>query len=145
PSPSYPPDCLVFIRNLDPATNKPSLRAFFADALGIGADHAGEANDYVDYTKGVDSVGPFLTGTHSSRLIRPVAVSTSSTYANVLVGYVTDNPMVQGAGDAVVKAELVTGTRKEVYWEDVPEKVRMQAMKRMSGRELGQEEEAKNG
>ncbi|KAJ7073799.1 hypothetical protein C8F01DRAFT_1360580 [Mycena amicta] len=104
PSPSYPPNCLVFILNLDPKQNVA--------------------------THGVDSCHLRLT---------------SSTYANVPVGHFTDNPMVQGAGDAVVKAELVTETREEVYWEGVPEKVRMQAMKRMSSGELGQEEEAKNG
>ncbi|KAJ7073773.1 hypothetical protein C8F01DRAFT_2452, partial [Mycena amicta] len=130
PSPSYPPNCLVFIRNLDPAANKTSLRAFFADALGLGADHADEAIDYVDYTKGVDSCHLRLT---------------SSTHANALVRHFTDKPIVQGAGEALVKAELVTGTREEVYWERVPEKVRMQAMKRMSGRELGQEENGSIG
>ncbi|KAJ7073801.1 hypothetical protein C8F01DRAFT_1360583 [Mycena amicta] len=76
-SPAYRPNCLVYSQSRPRDKQKLSLRAFFADALGIGADHAGEANDYVDYTVGVDSVGLFLTGTHSSRVIRPVAVSPS--------------------------------------------------------------------
>ncbi|KAJ7073820.1 hypothetical protein C8F01DRAFT_1224650 [Mycena amicta] len=60
-----------------------ALRAFFADALGVGTDDTDEAIDYVDYTVGVDSVGLFLTGTHSSRLIRPVAVSPPTNLLNL--------------------------------------------------------------
>ncbi|KAF7295696.1 RRM-3 domain-containing protein [Mycena indigotica] len=109
--PSYPPNCLVFIRNLDHGTNKTALRVLFSTALGYDAGTVDEAIDYVDYTKGVDSCHVRLT---------------SPLHANALVKFYTD-----AAG--AIKAELITGTREEVYWERVPEKVRQQAVMRLVG------------
>nr|GAT44229.1 predicted protein [Mycena chlorophos] len=109
--PSFPPNCLVFVRNLDPSTNKTALRALFAEALGLGVDSAGEAIDYVDYTKGVDSC--------HLRLTTPI-------HAQALVKHFAD-------AEGGVRAEHVTGKREEMYWEKVPEKVRAQAVKRLLG------------
>ncbi|KAF7293282.1 RRM-3 domain-containing protein [Mycena chlorophos] len=109
--PSFPPNCLVFVRNLDPSTNKTALRALFAEALGLGVDNVSEAIDYVDYTKGVDSC--------HLRLTRPI-------YADALVKHFAD-------GEGGVRAEQVTGKLEEMYWEKVPEKVRAQAVKRLFG------------
>ena len=50
PNSPYPPGCLVFARNLHPETNKTTLKHLFSK-FGPGLD-------YVDYTKGIDSVWP---------------------------------------------------------------------------------------
>jgi hypothetical protein len=51
---SYPSGCVLFARHVPLDTNKTALRARFS-ALLANAD----ALDYVDYTKGLDSVRPF--------------------------------------------------------------------------------------
>lgn len=52
---NYPIGCLVFVRNVQPETNKTTLRSLFTSAVGGGQ----EMLDYVDYNKGMDSVSPF--------------------------------------------------------------------------------------
>lgn len=49
----YPVGCLVFVKNLNPDTNKAVLRSLLASAFS--ADSPGYI-DYVDYAKGLDSV-----------------------------------------------------------------------------------------
>jgi hypothetical protein len=49
--PSYPAGCVLFARHVPPDTNKTALRTRFSDLL---ADPS--VLDYVDYTKGLDSV-----------------------------------------------------------------------------------------
>lgn len=44
----YPPGCVVRVRNVVPGTNKTALRSLFATS--------GAELDYVDFTKGLDSV-----------------------------------------------------------------------------------------
>jgi hypothetical protein len=62
PSSPYPVNSLVFVRNVHPETNKTTLRKFFATAfvepLANGAVQ-GDGLDYVDFNKGMDSVGLF--------------------------------------------------------------------------------------
>ena len=53
PSLHYPVGCLVFVKNLNPDTNKAVVRSLLASAFP--ADSSGYI-DYVDYTKGLDSV-----------------------------------------------------------------------------------------
>ena len=48
----YPLGCLVFVKNIHPDTNKTTLKGLFADVIDIKP----EAIDYVDYTKGLDTV-----------------------------------------------------------------------------------------
>ncbi len=50
---SYPPGCVLFARHVPPDTNKTALRVRFSALLADA-----EALDYVDYTKGLDSVRP---------------------------------------------------------------------------------------
>jgi hypothetical protein len=51
---SYPAGCLIFARNLDPSTNKTALRALFGSVLdGDEKEHI----DYIDFSKGMDTVG----------------------------------------------------------------------------------------
>lgn len=57
PSAPYPPNCLVFVRNVHPETNKTTLRALFSAALSEGGeDLPPDGIDYVDFTKGLDAV-----------------------------------------------------------------------------------------
>jgi hypothetical protein len=50
---SYPAGCVLFARHVPPDTNKTALRTRFSALLADAA-----ALDYVDYTKGLDSVRP---------------------------------------------------------------------------------------
>jgi hypothetical protein len=50
PNAPYPPNCLLFVRNVHTGTNKTTLRTLFERFLD------GEGVDYVDYVKGGDSV-----------------------------------------------------------------------------------------
>ncbi|KAJ7143137.1 hypothetical protein C8R43DRAFT_576936 [Mycena crocata] len=116
---SYPQNCLIFVRNIHPETNKTTLRNFFATAI-----EAKEAIDYVDFNKGMDSCYLRLT---------------TALHAKSLVGHFEQNRTVQASGldeagcrgsDNCVEAELVLGKREEVYWEKVPEKVCLQAVQK---------------
>jgi len=60
---NFPPGCVIFARHVPQDTNKTALRALFSALL---ADPTTTALDYVDYTKGLDTV----------RLPLPVAIST---------------------------------------------------------------------
>ncbi|KAI0029258.1 hypothetical protein K488DRAFT_56744 [Vararia minispora EC-137] len=100
PSAPFPPGCVARVRGIDPVTNKTALRALFA-APGL-------AIDYVDYTKGLDYCYFRLS---------------SADHANILAENVPD------AGEDM-KVEVLRGKQEEVYWEQVPEKVRRQAVEK---------------
>lgn len=51
PSSPYPLNCLVFVRNVNPETNKTTLKSLFAQAFQDGS-----SLDYVDFNKGMDTV-----------------------------------------------------------------------------------------
>lgn len=53
PALHYPVWCLVFVKNLNPDTNKAVLRSLLASAFSADSS---DYIDYVDYTKGLDSV-----------------------------------------------------------------------------------------
>ena len=58
---TYPPGCLVFLRNVHPETNKTTLRGLFLHArrpigIEVGKKDDDDGLDYLDYTKGMDSV-----------------------------------------------------------------------------------------
>lgn len=56
----YPPGCVIFVRHVPTDTNKTALRARFSALLAEDGSNnestATAALDYVDYTKGLDSV-----------------------------------------------------------------------------------------
>lgn len=52
PQTTYPLNCLVFVKNIQPDTNKTTLKKLFSVAF---EDSEGQI-DYVDYTKGLDTV-----------------------------------------------------------------------------------------
>ena len=49
----YPVNCLVFVRNIHPETNKTTLRKLFSTAFDAAT---AESLDYVDFNKGMNSV-----------------------------------------------------------------------------------------
>lgn len=114
----FPPNCLVFVRNLHCETNKTTLRALFSKAFTTLPDGI----DYVDFTKGMDSCY--------------LRVATSE-HVRALTDYFTQAKMAQTNGldsegrDVEAKAitmETVGGRREEIYWEKVPAKVRREAV-----------------
>jgi hypothetical protein len=60
PSSPYPFDCLVFVRNVHPGTNKTTLKSLFTQAFqdqhGSAHTHTTAGLDYVDFSKGMDTV-----------------------------------------------------------------------------------------
>ncbi|KAJ7766631.1 hypothetical protein B0H16DRAFT_1242813, partial [Mycena metata] len=117
---SYPQGCLVFVRNIHPETNKTTLRNFFAQAVD-----AVEAIDYVDFNKGIDSCYLRLTtASHAKTLVAHFAQNST-----VHVDALDDSGTPSREGKSV-EAELVLGKKEEVYWEKVPEKVCLQAVKK---------------
>ena len=54
PASRYPTGCLVLVKNPNPDTNKIVLRSLLASPFSAGPPGC---IDYVDYTKGLDSVG----------------------------------------------------------------------------------------
>lgn len=60
PNSTYPPGCLVFVRNVHSETNKTTLRSLFLHARGPTGIEGGKKDDdgldYLDYTKGMDCV-----------------------------------------------------------------------------------------
>lgn len=128
----YPYGCLLFAKNVHPETNKTTLRALFSQASKAASclDNAGDALDYVDFNKGMDTCY--------------LRVSTPA-HARLISQHFTQNPTVQdrgldGSGTSLssmnsgmkpVIIEMVEGTKEEVYWQKVPDKVRRQAVEKV--------------
>ncbi|KIJ57234.1 hypothetical protein M422DRAFT_40734 [Sphaerobolus stellatus SS14] len=119
----FPRNCLVFIRNIHPETNKTALRALFGSRLSSGK----EAVDYVDFNKGIDSC--------HLRLVSPSDAAT-------LVSSFSESSIAQkdsldqeghdpSSSRPAITIELVQGKREELYWEKVPEKIRQAGLHRL--------------
>ena len=83
---TYPPGCLVFVRNVHPETNKTTLRGLFLHAKGPTGIEGGKKDDdgldYLDYTKGMDCVCVLFRSSPSvSILIFNLTVLRSITYS----------------------------------------------------------------
>ncbi|KAI0920790.1 hypothetical protein AcW1_005034 [Taiwanofungus camphoratus] len=125
----YPPSCLVLVRNVHPETNKTTLRTLFSQAFQTFPQEQRvneDALDYVDFNKGIDSCYLRLA---------------SSMHARHLVAFFSNNPKVQSEGlDSIgivtlnkgkpIAMEIVEGTREELYWNKVPQKVRRRAVEK---------------
>ncbi|KAJ6526254.1 hypothetical protein DFH09DRAFT_170375 [Mycena vulgaris] len=122
---SYPRNCLVFVRNIHPETNKTTLRNFFAKAVD-----AKEAIDYVDFNKGMDSCYLRLTNPSHAKTFVEHFVQNQLVHENGL----DDSGCSPNGHGKPIEAEFVLGKREEVYWEKVPEKVCLQAVQKALGR-----------
>ncbi|OBZ70321.1 hypothetical protein A0H81_09605 [Grifola frondosa] len=118
----FPPGCLVFVRNIHPDTNKTTLRTLFsAHAFGSGASGL----DYVDFNKGMETCYLRLaTASHTGILeeafrTRPVAQMQG-----------LDSTGSLSSSGKAISIEIVDGTREEIYWSKVPEKVRREAVQK---------------
>ena len=135
----YPIDCLVFVRNVHPETNKTTLRKLFTTAFD------GDGLDYVDFNKGMDSVSPSV----SDCLLQSILIFLNQCYlrlasprhTSILIDHFTSHPTAQTRGlddmgtspagtHAGLVVEIVQGKKEELYWEKVPEKVRRQAVQK---------------
>ncbi|KAJ3502237.1 hypothetical protein NMY22_g18655 [Coprinellus aureogranulatus] len=138
----YPYGCLLFIKNIHPETNKTTLKSLFGKLLS----GTNGGIDYVDFNKGMDTC--YL------RLSTPSSAQTLSSH-------LASNPIIQTSGlddtgspssslpssaknsSKPIAVEVVLGTREQMYWEKVPEKVRRSAVEKavqlQSGNGAGEE------
>ncbi|PVG03440.1 hypothetical protein CPB86DRAFT_694945 [Serendipita vermifera] len=147
---SYPANCLIFVKNLYPQTNKTALKTLFADYLLLAMQERQSTSntvahggvDYVDWSKGMSSC--------HVRLPHPQ-------YAQELVRYINEHNIVQTEqGDITdgkvwpsclcpivshwshpssakpLVAEMVGGRAEEIYWEKIPDKIKKAAISRLS-------------
>ncbi|KAF8484420.1 hypothetical protein JB92DRAFT_2821400 [Gautieria morchelliformis] len=119
----FPQDCLVFVRNIHPDTNKTTLRTLFSASLASSKGGV----DYVDFTKGID--------TCHLRLASPSDVA--RLVSHFTAQHTAQHDALDQAGSAPtgerpkIELEIVRGTREELYWEKIPEKVRNAAVARL--------------
>ncbi|KAI0065850.1 hypothetical protein BV25DRAFT_1913284 [Artomyces pyxidatus] len=118
----YPPNCVIFIRNVHPETNKTTIRSLFSSAFDAQSGLSADGLDYVDYNKGLDTCYLRLA---------------SQRYAEALVAYFQGRRISQSdaldargveSSEKPVLLELLQGRKEELYWDHVPEKVRRQAV-----------------
>ncbi|KAH0840207.1 hypothetical protein J3R83DRAFT_1208 [Lanmaoa asiatica] len=141
PSSPYPFNCLVFVRNVHPETNKTTLKSLFCQAFQDGSGQGDTATgvvDYVDFNKGMDTCYLRLASPH---------------YATRLIEYFTTRQKTQADGldatgrtsireDKPIVMERIQGKKEELYWEKVPEKVRRQAVDKAVKAQLARESSA---
>ncbi|KAI0774671.1 hypothetical protein BD413DRAFT_472079 [Trametes elegans] len=122
----FPPGCLVYARHVHPETNKTTLKALLAAHARVPP----AALDYVDYSKGMAACHLRLSAPHHARALvsafeaRPLAQRSGLDS--------TGAPPAEAGPDSAraIAAEVVAGTREELYWSKVPEKVRREAVRR---------------
>jgi len=125
----YPLNCLVFVRNIHPETNKTTLRKLFSTAFGVASsNNQAEGLDYVDFTKGMDSCYLRLASPHHTQLLIEHFTSVSISQDRGL-----DDTGTKNNANQRISMEIVQGKREELYWDKVPEKVRKQAVQRAVG------------
>ncbi|TFK43971.1 hypothetical protein BDQ12DRAFT_596164 [Crucibulum laeve] len=125
----YPYNCLVFVRNIYPETNKTTLRKLFEtafqDAISSGQLKDGGI-DYTDFNKGMDSCHVRLsTPQHAEQFVQHFSAHPIS-QANGL----DDKGVPPDASRKAITVELVLGKREELYWQHLPEKIRQQAVEK---------------
>ncbi|KAJ4489622.1 hypothetical protein C8J55DRAFT_547634 [Lentinula edodes] len=146
-SPSYPRNCLVFVRNVHPGTNKTTVRALFVNALsgkvGSSISAGGEdrdsknAIDYVDYTKGTDSCHLRLRSPSDAHFLvehfkkQFIVQNAPLDDGGVEIGGdgANEGDLISSSQRCII-VELVQGTREKIYWEKVPLKLRQDAVRR---------------
>ncbi|THU99690.1 hypothetical protein K435DRAFT_937988 [Dendrothele bispora CBS 962.96] len=150
--PPYPTSCLVFVKNVHPSTNKTTLKKLFGrgfegfggavdgeegSAGGAGEVGGGGGVDYVNFNKGMDTCYLWLTtSSHTQHLVSYFSDSDRIVQRDGLDDLGTSTRLesqqnkVKVKGREPIKAQLVLGRPEEVYWEKVPEKVRLEAVRR---------------
>lgn len=127
---NFPPGCVIFARHVPQDTNKTALRARFSALL---ADSSTTALDYVDYTKGLDTVRlplcprqRFMMSVFEQCYLR----LTTRDHALSLLKQFKFKCRKGDAEEDKIMLELLDGRREEMYWEGVPDKVRALAVQR---------------
>lgn len=112
--PSYPASCLLFVRSVPTSTNKTELKSIFNSHLN---KDTGEEVDYVDWQKGMDTAHVRLATPHAAMKVLQGILRTS-----------------EGGEqrEARIRAELLQGKREEIYWMNLPEKIRRAAVLKMA-------------
>ncbi|KAI6024503.1 hypothetical protein EDC04DRAFT_2573964 [Pisolithus marmoratus] len=120
----YPYGCLVFVRNIHPETNKTTLKTLFSKAFGGQGKPIGL--DYVDFNKGMDSCYLRLTSPHHTSILTEHFMRHPCVQASGL----DDTGRAPGGNEQTIRMELIEGKREALYWNNIPEKVRRQAVAR---------------
>lgn len=125
----YPYGCLLFIKNIHSETNKTTLKSLFGKVL---TKTTTSGIDYVDFSKGMDTCYLRLSTPASASLLSTYFASNPTVQANGLDD--TGSPLSSvssSSGDLKpITAEVVLGTREQVYWQKVPEKIRRGAVEK---------------
>ncbi|KAF5324654.1 hypothetical protein D9611_004386 [Ephemerocybe angulata] len=125
----YPYGCLVFIKNIHYETNKTTLKTLFGKALSGESERLkGGGIDYVDFNKGMDTCYLRLSTPECASVLSSHFDSTPTVQATGLDD--TGTPSSGGKDMKPIHVEVVMGTREEVYWQKVPEKIRRGAVEK---------------
>ena len=127
---NFPPGCVIFARQVPQDTNKTALRAQFSALL---ADSSNTALDYVDYTKGLDTVRLLPLSVPTSYNVSFKQCYLRLTTREHALSLLKRFKLECGKGDREedkIVLELLDGRREEMYWGAVPDKVRALAVQR---------------
>jgi hypothetical protein len=140
-TPQYPKSCLLLAQNLPESTNKTALKALFNEVLE-GEDEV----DYVDWDKGKvhvsrGSLRLVFTSSAKEALMRRFGFGFGQAFIRVASAAqamrISDAfPFDATADHNKVRCEIVCGTREEIYWMGLPEKIRVAAVEREAGRRM---------
>ncbi|KAJ2930066.1 hypothetical protein H1R20_g7030, partial [Candolleomyces eurysporus] len=134
----YPYGCLVFVKNVHPETNKTTLKTLFGKALSQPDATVNGGIDYVDFNKGMDTCYLRLSTPECARYLASYYNNHQTVQANGLDDTGTSHS--PDSSPKPISIEVVPGTREEVYWQKVPEKIRRSAVEKavqLQGGEAG--------
>ncbi|RXW24183.1 hypothetical protein EST38_g1653 [Candolleomyces aberdarensis] len=124
----YPYGCLVFVKNIHPETNKTTLKTLFGKALSQSDAAVNGGIDYVDFNKGMDTCYLRLSTPDCAHYLASYYNDHQTVEANGLDD--TGTPHSPDSSQKPISIEIVPGTREEVYWQKVPEKIRRSAVEK---------------
>ncbi|KAI5993638.1 hypothetical protein EDD15DRAFT_2388070 [Pisolithus albus] len=119
----YPYGCLVFVKNIHPETNKTTIKALFAKAF----DGKSTGVDYVDFNKAwIQFCYLRLASPHHTNVL----TEHFTRHPTVQINGLDDSGRALGENEQMIKVELIEGKREALYWKNIPEKVRRQAVEK---------------
>lgn len=136
PSPPFPSSCLLYLRNVDPQTSKTALKTLFNSVLAEGKEI-----DYVDWVKGSDSVRSVFSSSFESELSLTrsrlalfsfqchLRLSTPSLASHLLNSLISIPVYHISPSEPPILAELVSGERERIYWMNIKESIRLDAVR----------------